>query len=238
MITIFSDSEHSVVLKEISVPLWEHGRWAVHIIFIILEILFSLSRFSPIWFCGFSPSQVFFKCRPPGAAGLWGLSLVQDTGSYACTMKICNSCTNPPKYMRVTKIGRNASNFSVIAKFTVYQTRLFVRGQRVETPAMWVESYHFATELHVLWHSSGYSVIFTTLSVKLFNWILLSGWWGRALSLWEWWSMVPGAFSTFDLSLDCWSIVVFICADGHCQLRHWLRQSWGAGGLHHGCKHT
>ena len=211
-----------------------------HIIFIILEILFSfsLSQFSPIWFCGFSPSQVFFKCRPPGAAGLWGLSLVQDTGSSACTIKICNSCTNPPKYMRVTKIGRNASNFSVIAKFTVYQTRLFVRGLRVETPAMWVESYHFPTELHVLWHSSGYSVIFTTLSVKLFNWILLSGWWGRALSLWEWWSMVPGAFSTFDLSLDCCSIVVFICADGHCQLRHWLRQSWGAGGLHHGCKHT
>ena len=49
--------------------------------------------------------------------------------------------------------------------------------------------------------------------------------------------MVPGAFSTFDLSLDCCSIVVFISTDGHCKLRHWLRQSWGAGGLHHGCDH-
>ena len=140
-----------------------------HIIFIILEILFSLSQFSPIWFCGFSPSQVLFKYRLPGAAGLWGLSLVQDTGSSACTIKICNSCCNPPKYIRVIKIGRNASNFSVTAKFTVYQTRRFVRGLRVETPAMWVESYHFPTELHVLWHSSGYSVIFTTLSVKHFT---------------------------------------------------------------------
>ena len=135
---IFSDSEHSVVLKEISVPLWEHGRWAAHIIFIILETL-SRCHGSPwSWFCGFSPSQVLFKCCLPGAAGLWGLSLVQDTGSSAYTM--CDSCINPPKYIRVTKVGPNASNFSVIAKFTVYQTRRFVRGPRVETPAMWVLS--------------------------------------------------------------------------------------------------
>ena len=154
MVIIFSDSEHSVVLKEISVPLWEHGRWAAHIIFIILETL-SRCHGSPwSWFCGFSPSQVLFKCCLPGAAGLWGLSLVQDTGSSAYTM--CNSCTNPPKYIRVTKVGLNASNFSVIAKFTVYQTRRFVRGPRVETPAMWVESYHFATELYVLWHSGSH----------------------------------------------------------------------------------
>ena len=31
MIIISSDSEHSVVLKEISVPLWEHGRWAYNL---------------------------------------------------------------------------------------------------------------------------------------------------------------------------------------------------------------
>ena len=31
MIIIFSDSDHSVVLKEISVPLWEHGRWAYNL---------------------------------------------------------------------------------------------------------------------------------------------------------------------------------------------------------------
>ena len=205
MITIFSDSEHSVVLKEISVPLWEHGRWADNLHHFGNPFLFFAVTVLPNMMLWFSPSQVFFKYRPPGAAGLWGLSLVQDTGSSACTIKICNSCTNPPKYMRVTKIGRNASNFSVIAKFTVYQTRLFVRGLRVETPAMWVESYHFPTELHVLWHSIGY-VIFT-LSVKLFNWILLSGWWGRPLSLWEWWSMVPGAFSTLIL---VWTVVVLL----------------------------
>ena len=70
MITIFSDSEHSVVLKEISVPLWEHGRWADNLHHFGNPFLFFAVTVLPNMMLWFSPSQVFFKYRPPGAAGL------------------------------------------------------------------------------------------------------------------------------------------------------------------------